>query len=106
MCSQSPALPDGKWMLSGSSCDTYPPSQYLLFYKGERLKEGRGNLGDEREKQEQKMTQKGCGFQTQGLNNRKWKQNKKLKAMGQRNMRNEIFNLKKKMFDDNKQQES
>lgn len=42
------------------------------------------------------MNQKGCGFQTQGLNNRKCKQNKKLKAMGQRNMRNEIFNLKKK----------
>lgn len=31
---------------------------------------------------------------------------KKLKAMEQRDMRNEIFNLKKKMFDDNKQQDS
>lgn len=40
MCSQSPVLPDGKWLLSGSSCDTYSPSQYLLFCKKRKSKGG------------------------------------------------------------------
>ena len=43
------------------------------------------------------MNQKGLGFETQSLGDRRWKQNKgieNVKAMEQGNMRNEILSLK------------
>lgn len=35
----------------------------------------------EEESKNRKMNQKGCGFETQRLNNRKWKQNKGIKKL-------------------------
>lgn len=62
MCSQSPAHPDGSGCSAAVHGTRIPLLSISFSIKGERVEVGRGNLGDEREKQEQKDELEGLWF--------------------------------------------